>query len=177
MDRFGRVDVLANIAGRGSLGAAEEFSPTQLREQMEVNFITDANDLGDTLTAHPDVAKISFTGLTATRRKVMASASNTLKRVTLELGGNDAGIVLDEVDPAAVAPAIFEGVFQNSGQVCLALKRLYVHESVYDRMCDGLAKIADATIVDDGLKQGTKLGPLQNKMRCYTWVLMGRKIR
>ena len=130
-----------------------------------VNFVTDANDLGDTLTAHPDVAKISFTGSTATGRKVMSSASNTLKRVTLELGGNDAGIVLDDVDPAAVAPAIFEGAFQNSGQVCLALKRLYVHESVYDRMCDELAKIADATIVDDGLKQGTKLGPLQNKMQ------------
>ena len=130
-----------------------------------VNFITDANDLGDALTAHPDVAKISFTGSTATGRKVMASASNTLKRVTLELGGNDAGIVLGDVDPAAVAPAIFEGAFQNSGQVCLALKRLYVHESVYDRMCDELAKIADATIVDDGLKQGTKLGPLQNKMQ------------
>ncbi len=130
-----------------------------------VNFITDANDLGDTLTAHPDIAKISFTGSTATGRKVMASASNTLKRVTLELGGNDAGIVLGDVDPAAVAPAIFEGAFQNSGQVCLALKRLYVHESVYDRMCDELAKIADATIVDDGLKQGTKLGPLQNKMQ------------
>ena len=130
-----------------------------------VNFITDANDLGDALTAHPDIAKISFTGSTATGRKVMASASNTLKRVTLELGGNDAGIVLGDVDPAAVAPAIFEGAFQNSGQVCLALKRLYVHESVYDRMCDELAKIADATIVDDGLKQGTKLGPLQNKMQ------------
>ena len=130
-----------------------------------VNFVTDANDLGDTLTAHPDVAKISFTGSTATGRKVMASASNTLKRVTLELGGNDAGIVLDDADPAAIAPAIFEGAFQNSGQVCLAIKRLYVHESVYDRMCDELAKLADDAVVDDGLKQGTRLGPLQNKMQ------------
>ena len=130
-----------------------------------VNFVTDANDLGDVLTAHPDVAKISFTGSTATGRKVMASASNTLKRITLELGGNDAGIVLGDVDPKTVAPAIFEGAFQNSGQVCLALKRLYVHESVYDQMCDELAEIANATIVDDGLKQGTKLGPLQNRMQ------------
>ena len=130
-----------------------------------VNFITDANDLGDALTAHPDLAKISFTGSTATGRKVMASASNTLKRVTLELGGNDAGIVLGDVDPKKVAPAIFDGAFQNSGQVCLALKRLYVHESVYDRMCEELASIADATVVGDGLQQGTKLGPLQNKMQ------------
>lgn len=130
-----------------------------------VNIITDANGLGDALTAHPDVAKISFTGSTATGRKVMASASNTLKRVTLELGGNDAGIVLGDVDPKKVAPAICDGAFQNSGQVCLALKRLYVHESVYDKMCNELAELANAAIVDDGLKQGTKLGPLQNKMQ------------
>jgi acyl-CoA reductase-like NAD-dependent aldehyde dehydrogenase len=130
-----------------------------------VNFITDVNDLGDALTSHPDVAKISFTGSTATGKKVIASAANTLKRVTLELGGNDAGIVLGDVDPKKVAPAIFDGAFQNSGQVCLALKRLYVHESVYDRMCDELAELANAAIVDDGLKQGTKLGPLQNKMQ------------
>ena len=130
-----------------------------------VNIITDVNDLGDALTAHPDVAKISFTGSTATGKKVMASASNTLKRVTLELGGNDAGIVLGDVDPKKVAPAIFDGAFQNSGQVCLALKRLYVHESVYDRMCEELAELANAAVVDDGLKQGTKLGPLQNKMQ------------
>jgi acyl-CoA reductase-like NAD-dependent aldehyde dehydrogenase len=93
----------------------------------------------------------------------VASAANTLKRVTLELGGNDAGIVLGDVDPKTIAPAIFDGAFQNSGQICLALKRLYVHESVYDKMCDELAELANAAIVDDGLKQGTKLGPLQNK--------------
>ena len=95
----------------------------------------------------------------------MASAANTPKRVSLELGGNDAGIVLGDVDPKKVAPAIFDGAFQNSGQICLALKRLYVHESIYDKMCDELAELANAAIVDDGLKQGTKLGPLQNKMQ------------
>ena len=73
--------------------------------------------------------------------------------------------VLGDVDPKKVAPAIFDGAFQNSGQVCLALKRLYVHESVYDRMCEELAELANAAVVDDGLKQGTKLGPLQNKMQ------------
>jgi acyl-CoA reductase-like NAD-dependent aldehyde dehydrogenase len=95
----------------------------------------------------------------------MASAAQTLKRITLELGGNDAGIVLDDVDPKKVAPGIFEGAFQNSGQVCLAIKRLYVHESVYDELCDELVAIAKSTVVDDGSKQGTKLGPLQNKMQ------------
>ncbi len=99
-----------------------------------LNFIADANDLGDHMTKHPDIRKISFTGSTATGQKVMASASQTLKRITLELGGNDAGIVLDDVDPKKVAPGIFEGAFQNSGQVCLAIKRLYVHESVYDEL-------------------------------------------
>jgi acyl-CoA reductase-like NAD-dependent aldehyde dehydrogenase len=130
-----------------------------------LNVITDANDLGDVLTHHPDVRKISFTGSTATGQKVMASAAETLKRITLELGGNDAGIVLDDVDPKKVAPGIFEGAFQNSGQVCLAIKRLYVHESVYDALCDELVTLANNAIVDDGLKQGTKLGPLQNKMQ------------
>ena len=85
--------------------------------------------------------------------------------MTLELGGNDAGIVLGDVDPKKIAPAIFDGAFQNSGQICLALKRLYVHESVYDEMCDELAELANAAIVDDGLKQGTKLGPPQNKLQ------------
>jgi acyl-CoA reductase-like NAD-dependent aldehyde dehydrogenase len=130
-----------------------------------VNFITDANDLGDALTHHPDVRKISFTGSTATGRKVMASAAETLKRIILELGGNDAGVVLDDAKPAAVAKGIFNGAFQNSGQVCLAIKRLYVHESIYDEMCNELAQLADAAIVDDGSKQGTQLGPLQNRMQ------------
>lgn len=130
-----------------------------------INIITDANDLGGALTAHPDVRKISFTGSTATGSKVMAGAAAMLKRITLELGGNDAGIVLDDVNPKEMAPQLFESAFQNNGQVCIAMKRLYVHESIYDEMCSELAKLADAAIVGDGLKQGTQLGPLQNKMQ------------
>ncbi|MDP1626196.1 MAG: aldehyde dehydrogenase family protein [Parvibaculum sp.] len=130
-----------------------------------VNIIADANDLGAALTAHPDVRKISFTGSTATGAKVMAGAAGLLKRITLELGGNDAGIVLDDVNPKEAAPKLFQSAFQNSGQVCIAMKRLYVHESIYDEMCDELAAIANNTIVGDGLKQGTQLGPLQNKMQ------------
>jgi acyl-CoA reductase-like NAD-dependent aldehyde dehydrogenase len=130
-----------------------------------LNVIADANDLGGEMTKHPDIRKISFTGSSATGQKVMASAAETLKRITLELGGNDASIVLDDVDPKKVAPGIFEGAFQNSGQVCLAIKRLYVHESVYDEICEELVNIARNTVVDDGSKQGTKLGPLQNKMQ------------
>jgi acyl-CoA reductase-like NAD-dependent aldehyde dehydrogenase len=127
------------------------------------NMITDANDLGGMLTSHPDIAKISFTGSTATGKKIIQSGASSLKRLTLELGGNDAAIVLDDADLKMVAPKIFAGAMANAGQVCLAIKRVYVHESQYDELCGELAKLADATIVDDGLKQGTQMGPLQNK--------------
>lgn len=128
-----------------------------------LNVIADANDLGGELTKHPDVRKISFTGSTETGKRVMAGAAEALKRITLELGGNDAGIVLGDVNPAETAPKIFGAAFQNSGQVCIAMKRVYIHESVYDAMCDELAKLADAAVVGDGLEQGTQFGPLQNK--------------
>lgn len=128
-----------------------------------LNVIADANDLGGELTKHPDIRKISFTGSTETGKRVMAGAAEALKRITLELGGNDAGIVLGDVNPAETAPKIFGAAFQNSGQVCIAMKRVYIHESIYDAMCDELAKLAEAAVVGDGLEQGTQFGPLQNK--------------
>jgi acyl-CoA reductase-like NAD-dependent aldehyde dehydrogenase len=130
-----------------------------------VNIIADQGDLGSVLTRHPDVRKISFTGSTGTGRKVMESAAGTIKRITLELGGNDPGIVLDDVEAAKVAPAIFAGAFANAGQVCIALKRLYVHEAVYDAVCDELAKLAREAVVGDGLQTGTQIGPLQNRLQ------------
>jgi delta 1-pyrroline-5-carboxylate dehydrogenase len=84
-------------------------------------------------------------------------------KLLIELGGNDAGMVLDDAVPATVAKGIFNGAFQNSGQVCLAIKRLYVQESIYDEVCNELAQLADAAIVDDGSKQGTQLGPLPGR--------------
>ena len=128
-----------------------------------LNVVADANDLGNVLTSHPLVRKISFTGSTATGPHVMASAAGTIKRVTLELGGNDAAIVLADADVDTVAPALFRLAFRNSGQVCTAVKRLYVHESIYDDLCGRLADLADAAVVGDGLKEGTQFGPLQNK--------------
>ncbi len=127
------------------------------------NIITDQNDLGGVLTKHPDVAKVSFTGSTATGKKVMESAASSLKRITLELGGNDAAIVLDDVDPKEVAAKLFAGAMINSGQVCLAIKRIFVHDSQYDAICAELAKLAEAAVVGDGMKEGTQFGPLQNK--------------
>ena len=130
-----------------------------------LNVITDANDLGAALTKHPDVAKVSFTGSTATGKKVMESVSSSLKRLTLELGGNDAAIVLDDADVKLVAPRIFEAAMSNAGQICLATKRVYAHSSLYDSLCDELAKLAGEAVVDDGLKQGVTIGPIQNKMQ------------
>jgi acyl-CoA reductase-like NAD-dependent aldehyde dehydrogenase len=128
-----------------------------------VNVIVDQNDLGTALTGHPDVAKVAFTGSTATGKKVMQSAAGTLKRLTLELGGNDAAIVLDDADPKEVAPKIFAGAMFNCGQACIAIKRLYVHNSIYDAVCDELGKLARETVVGDGLEKGTQMGPIQNK--------------
>ncbi|MEM9288241.1 MAG: aldehyde dehydrogenase family protein [Pseudomonadota bacterium] len=130
-----------------------------------VNIITDQNDLGPYLTSHHDVAKVGFTGSTGTGKKIMQSSADTLKRLTLELGGNDPAIVLDDVNVEKAAQNIFGGAFMNNGQVCMAIKRAYVHESIYEAMCDELAKLAEAAIVDDGLKQGTQIGPIQNAMQ------------
>jgi acyl-CoA reductase-like NAD-dependent aldehyde dehydrogenase len=117
------------------------------------------------MTRHAGIDKISFTGSTATGAKVMAGAAATLKRVTLELGGNDAAIVLDDVDVKAVAPQLFASAFTNSGQVCIAVKRLYVPNALYDALCSELAALADAAVVGNGLEEGTQFGPLQNRMQ------------
>lgn len=130
-----------------------------------INIIADDNDLGDAISSHPGIRKITFTGSTVTGRRVMASAAGTLKRLTLELGGNDAAIVLDDVDADAAIPALFRAAFFNSGQVCLALKRLYVQDGVYDRITAGLARLADAAKLGDGQEPDVEFGPVQNRMQ------------
>jgi acyl-CoA reductase-like NAD-dependent aldehyde dehydrogenase len=135
----------------------------ELLPEGVINVIVDHNDLGDVLSTHANVAKVAFTGSTATGKKVMGGAAGTLKRLTLELGGNDAAILLDDVDPIEVAPKLFVAATMNAGQLCLGAKRLYVHESQYDQICQELGRLARASVVDDGLKQGTEIGPMQNK--------------
>ncbi len=130
-----------------------------------VNTLVDNNDLGAQLTSHPDVAKVSFTGSTATGKKVLSSATPTLKRVTLELGGNDAALVLDDVDVASVAAQIYNAATYNAGQICVAVKRVYVPEAMYDDFCQQLVNLANAAVVGDGMQSGTQVGPLQNKMQ------------
>lgn len=127
------------------------------------NVISGGDELGPMMTSHPGFAKISFTGSSATGKKVMESAARDLKRVTLELGGNDAAIVLPDVDLDEVAQKIFFGAFYNTAQICVATKRLYVHHSIYDALRDRLVAIARQTKVGDGSEQGTVLGPIQNQ--------------
>lgn len=125
--------------------------------------ITGGDDLGKWMTAHPGIQKIAFTGHTETGKHVMRSAAGTLKRVTLELGGNDPAIVLPDVDAKAVAPQLFWAAFQNNAQFCNATKRLYIHDSVYDKVLKELVEYAKTVKVGDGAQQSTQLGPIQNE--------------
>jgi acyl-CoA reductase-like NAD-dependent aldehyde dehydrogenase len=128
-----------------------------------VNVISGGDELGAALSRHPAVRKMVFTGSTATGRKVMESAAASLKLLTLELGGNDAAIVLPDADPKAIAERLFWGAFINSGQTCGALKRLYVHDSIYSATCDALVDVAMGVQMGDGMDITNVLGPLQNE--------------
>ncbi|MEU1953426.1 aldehyde dehydrogenase family protein [Nocardia rhamnosiphila] len=128
-----------------------------------LNVVSGPDPLGALLTTHPSVRKISFTGSTATGKKVAAAAAADLKRVTLELGGNDPAIVLDDADPQTIAEDLFWGAFRNNGQVCLAVKRAYVHESIHDEVVDLLSDIARTVVVGAGREPHSQLGPLNNR--------------
>jgi len=127
-----------------------------------VNLVTGERAIGEAISKHAGIDKVIFTGSTPTGQHIMSNAAGNLKRLTLELGGNDAGIVLPDTDVDAVAEGIFNTAFINMGQTCAALKRLYVHESLYDSLCSKLAEIAGAQVVGDGLAEGTTFGPVQN---------------
>jgi phenylacetaldehyde dehydrogenase len=125
--------------------------------------LTADRSLGSKINQHPGIDKIMFTGSIAAGKTIAAEAAGTLKRTTMELGGNDAGIVLDDADPVALAGEIFWGAFINTGQTCAALKRLYVPDSIYDQVCEELVKVAQASPMGVGLSEENVLGPLQNK--------------
>ncbi|WP_208614977.1 aldehyde dehydrogenase family protein [Streptomyces caeruleatus] len=128
-----------------------------------LNTVSGGDSLGPRLTGHPGIRKIAFVGSTATGREVMASAARTLARVTLELGGNDPAIVLPDVDLDEVVPRVFWTCFANSGQLCIAAKRVYVHEEIYDAFAERFASLARSVKVGNGLEDGVQLGPLQNR--------------
>jgi len=150
-----------------------EFTPLSTLRMVELmnaelppgvlNVVCGAGEIGAAMSAHKDIDKIVFTGSARTGRKVMQNAADNFKRLTLELGGNDAGVVLPGADIEKMAEGIFWGAFLNSGQTCAALKRLYVHESQYEELCERLTAIAKAVPMGDGLDESSVLGPLQNE--------------
>ncbi|KAI0911510.1 aldehyde dehydrogenase [Ustulina deusta] len=125
--------------------------------------LSGGDDLGPWLTAHPGIGKVSFTGSCATGKKVMQACSAHLKRVSAELGGNDPAIVCEDVDPAMVGRKIATVALLRSGQFCMAVKRVYVHESVYDAVLAGIVEYVENVKVGNGLEEGTIVGPLSNR--------------
>jgi acyl-CoA reductase-like NAD-dependent aldehyde dehydrogenase len=130
-------------------------------------------DVGQALSRHPGVDKIMFTGSTQTGKSIIKDAAETVKRLTMELGGNDAGIVLDDADPEAIAEDLFWGAFINTWQTCAAMKRLYVPDALYDQVCQALVGIAQKMPMGVGLEEHNVLGPLQNKAQ---WEIVDRLV-
>lgn len=152
-----------------------EFTPLSVLALVEIlnqelpegllTVVSGGRDVGEALAGHPAVGKIMFTGSTATGKAIIRSSADTVKRLTLELGGNDAGIVLPDADPKAIAQDLFWGAFINTGQTCAALKRLYVHEDIYEAVCEELTAVAAAMPMGNGLDEANVLGPLQNRQQ------------
>ena len=162
----------ALLAGNTMVLKPSPFTPLATLKTVELlqsvlppgvlNAVSGGDGLGALMTSHPVPRKISFTGSTATGKLVAASAAPDLKRITLELGGNDPAIVLEDANPEVVANAIFEHAFDNNGQVCSAIKRVYVPEALYDDVVDVLAQKASAIVVGDGSDPASQLGPINN---------------
>jgi acyl-CoA reductase-like NAD-dependent aldehyde dehydrogenase len=121
--------------------------------------------LGPMFTDHAEIDKISFTGSTITGKRVMASCAKTLKRVTLELGGNDPAIICEDVDIDAIIPKIGILSYLCSSQICMMIKRVYVHEKIYDEFLEKLVAFVKTLKVGNGTEADTFFGPVQNKMQ------------
>jgi acyl-CoA reductase-like NAD-dependent aldehyde dehydrogenase len=162
----------ALLAGNTMVIKPSPFTPLATLKMVELlntvlpagvlNAVSGGNDLGKWMTSHPVPRKVSFTGSVATGKHVAASAAPDLKRVTLELGGNDPAIILDDADVGTIAQRLYDAAFANNGQVCSAIKRVYVPESLHDDVVDALSGLASAAKVGDGMEPGTELGPINN---------------
>lgn len=130
-----------------------------------LNTVSGPGEVGATLVEHPDISKIMFTGSTATGARIAATAARNLVRTTMELGGNDAAIVLPDADPKAIAMGLFWGAFLNMGQTCAAAKRLYVPENLHDAVVGELKALAEAMPMGNGMEPGIAVGPIQNRMQ------------
>lgn len=130
-----------------------------------LNSVSGGGDVGAALVENPDVDKVMFTGSAATGVKIATAAARNLTPTTLELGGNDAAIVLPDVDPKAIAPGLFWGAFINMGQTCACAKRLYVHADVHDAVVAELKALAEVLPMGNGMDAGIAMGPIQNRMQ------------
>ena len=130
-----------------------------------LNSVSGPGEVGGALVEHPGIDKILFTGSGATGARITAAAARNLTPTTMELGGNDAAIVLPDADPKAIAMDLFWGAFINMGQTCACAKRLYVHESLHDAVVAELKALAEAMPLGDGMQPGTVMGPIQNRMQ------------
>lgn len=130
-----------------------------------LNVLAGGNELGRWMTEHHGIAGIAFTGSVAAGKRVFASAAGTLKRITLELGGNDPAILLDDADLDGAASGIFGSAMNNAGQVCLAIKRVYAPESLYEPLIEALVQLARAHCLGHGFEPDVQMGPIQNKMQ------------
>lgn len=131
-----------------------------------VQVLSGDDRLGSWMTHHAGIDKIAFTGSTATGKLVAAACAKTLKRVTLELGGNDAAIVCEDVDIDKCLPKIASLSFLNSGQICMLTKRIYIHESIYEEFRDKMVEFTKTNIKTGvGFEDGVAIGPIQNKMQ------------
>jgi acyl-CoA reductase-like NAD-dependent aldehyde dehydrogenase len=143
-----------------SLGVIADLLPAGV-----LNVVTGrSSDLGEVLTTHPDVAKIGFTGGIAAARRIMANAAQSIKGVTLELGGNDPAVVLDDIELGDdIMKRMAHGVFAATGQVCMAIKRIYVPESKSKQFVDAFTRMVDRYIVGDGLEPAVTMGPMHTR--------------
>jgi len=164
--------VPALLAGNTVVVKPPETCPLSLIRAIEmiapqlppgvINVVTGfPGEIGDTLTTHPYVDKLAFTGSVPSARKIMANAAQTIKGITLELGGNDAAIVLPDADLGdAAMERMAKSVYRMTGQVCMAIKRIYVPESIKDTFLDAFTRTVDKIVTGDGLDKAVTMGPM-----------------
>lgn len=134
---------------------------TALPEDV-LTIVTGREPLGARLASHPGIRHVTFTGSIPTGRAVAEGAAASLARVTLELGGNDAAILLEDVEVERIADRLFWAAFRNCGQVCMAVKRVYAPARLYSEVVEALAQRAKTVVVGAGLEPGSQLGPVNN---------------
>lgn len=175
---FGKT-VLALMAGNTVVLKPSSFTPLTTLKIGEIlrdilpagvlNIVSGGSELGKWITNHKIPGKISFTGSVEVGRMVAQAASKDFKRVLLELGGNDPAIVLPDVNIKKTAPKLCHGAFLFAGQVCMAIKRVYAHEQIFDSLVKEIVAITRDIKLGNGLTPGVDMGPLNNPAQ-LEWV-------